>query len=77
MGKGFIVGYGKNEHRYKIGNVTYTVSAKFAKPFCPGSKTYADRLKNFVGSDFADLTADNDSDNLIDGYVCSAAGKEE
>ena len=77
MGKGFIIGLGKNEHRYKIGNVTYIVSSKFAKPNFREDRTISDRLKNFVGSDFADLTADNDSDNLIDGYVCSAAGKEE
>ena len=77
MSKGFIVGLVSSEQEYRINGVTYAVSSKFAKPDFKTDKTISDRLKRFVGSDFADLTADNDSDNLIDGYVCSAAGKEE
>ena len=77
MGKGFIIGFGSPNREYKNGGVTYIVSSKFAKPDFKADRTISDRLKNFVKSDFADLTADNDSDNLVDGYVCSAAGKEE
>ena len=77
MGKGFIIGLVNSEQEYKINGVTYVVSSRFAKPNFREDRTISERLKNFVGSDFADLTADKNSDNLIDGYVCSAAGKEE
>ena len=77
MSKGFIIGLISSEQEYRINGVTFVVSSRFAKPNFREDQTISDRLKNFVGSDFADLTADNDYDNLIDGYVCSAAGKEE
>ena len=73
----WIIGFGTAEHEYKIGDVTYIVTSHFAKPTDEEKLTIADRMKRFVGGDFADLTADTDTD-IIDGeYVCSAAGKED
>ena len=77
MGSNWIIGLGAAEHEYKIGDVTYIVTSHFAKPTDTEKQTISDRMKRFVGGDFADLTADTDAD-IIDGeYVCSAAGKED
>ena len=77
MENNWIIGFGANEREYEIGDVTYIVTSHFAKPADAEKQTISDRMKNFVGGDFADLTADIDA-NTIDGeYVCSAAGKED
>ena len=73
----WIIGLGAAEHEYKIGDVAYIVTSHFAKPTDAEKLTITDRMKSFVGGDFADLTANIDAD-IIDGeYVCSAAGKED
>ena len=77
MADNWIIGLGAAEHEYKIGDVTYIVTSHFAKPTDAKIMTITDRMKSFVGGDFADLTANIDAD-IIDGeYVCSAAGKED
>ena len=73
----WIIGLGAVEHEYKIGDVTYIVTSHFAKPTDTEKLTITDRMKSFVGGDFADLTADMDSATINDEYVCSAAGKED
>ncbi|MBR4910085.1 MAG: hypothetical protein IKZ47_02025 [Clostridia bacterium] len=77
MGNNWIIGLGAGEHEYKIGDVTYIVTSHFAKPTDTEKLTIADRMKSFVGGDFADLTADMDADTIDGEYVCSAAGKED
>ena len=77
MEDNWIIGLGAGEREYKIGDVTYIVTSHFVKPTDTEKQTISDRMKRFVGGDFADLTADIDA-NTIDGeYVCSAAGKED
>ena len=73
----WIIGFGAAEHEYKIGDVTYIVTSHFAKPTDAEKLTITDRMKSFVGGDFADLTADTDADIINGEYVCSAAGKED
>ena len=77
MGNNWIIGLGEGEREYKIGDVTYIVTSHFAKPTDTEKMTIADRMKSFVGGDFADLTADIDADTIDGEYVCSAAGKED
>ena len=74
MGNKWIIGLGADEHEYKIGDVTYIVTSHFVKPSDENKQTVADKLKHYVGGDFADLTADIDSDTIDGEYVCSAAG---
>ena len=66
----WIIGFGAVEHEYKIGDVTYIVTSHFAKPTDAEKLTITDRMKRFVGGDFADLTADMDADILtVNMYV--------
>ena len=73
----WIVGLGLEKHSYKIGDVTYVVTPHFAKPTKEDKSTFSDRVKNFIGGDFTDLTANMDADTIDGEYVCSAAGKED
>ena len=66
MGNNWIIGLGAGKREYKIGDVTYIVTSHFAKPTGSEKQTISDRMKSFVGGDFADLTADMDADT-IDG----------
>ena len=77
MADNWIIGLGAGEREYKIGDVTYIVTSHFAKPTDTEKLTITDRMKSFVGGDFADLTADMDADTIDGEYVCSAAGKED
>ena len=77
MADNWFIGFGAVEHEYKIGDVTYIVTSHFAKPTDAEKLTITDRMKSFVGGDFADLTADMDADTIDGEYVCSAAGKED
>lgn len=72
----WIIGLGADEHEYKIGDVTYIVASHFVKPSKEKCQTITEKLKKFVGGDFADLTADIDSDTIDGEYVCSAAGEQ-
>ena len=73
----FIIGLGIKEHEYKIGNVTYIVGSRFQRPFESEQITLSDRMKSYLGGDFADLTEDIEKDRIDSEYVCSAAGEEE
>lgn len=77
MGDNWIIGLGIDEREYKIGDVTYIVTSHFAKPTDEEKLTITDRMKRFVGSDFADLTDEPDTDTMNAEYGCSAAGKED
>lgn len=77
MADNWIIGLGEVEHEYKIGDVTYIVTSHFAKPTEPDNQTITDRMKHFVGSDFADLTDEPDTNTMNAEYGCSAAGKED
>ena len=52
-------------HEYKIGDVTYFVSAEF------------ERVQRTVVSNLIPLTPGQASDTIAAEYVCSAAGKED
>ena len=73
----WIMSLGPDEHEYKIGDVTYVVAARFIEPSENERPTISDRLKSFIGGNFADLTPDMNEDRIDSEYVCSAAGKEE
>ena len=77
MGDNWIISLGIEEHQYKIGDVTYIVTSHFAKPTDMEKQTITDRMKHFVGSDFADLTDEPDTNTMNAEYGCSAAGKED
>ena len=77
MESNWIIGFGAAEHEYKIGDVTYIVTSRFAKPTEPEKKTLSERMKGFVGGDYAELTVDPAEDTIDCEYVCSAAGKED
>jgi len=77
MGDNWIIGLGADEREYKIGDVTYIVKSHFAKPTDEEKLTITDRMKRFVGGDFADLTDEPDADTMNAEYGCSAAGKED
>ena len=57
-------------HEYKIGDVTYFVSAEFER----SSQT---NLQRTVVSNLIPLTPGQASDTIAAEYVCSAAGKED
>ena len=77
MSNNWIIGLGSGEHKYKIGDVTYIVASHFIDPFKQERTTITDKLKSFIGSDFADLTPDMDADIIGSEYVWSAVGKED
>ena len=77
MADKWIIGLGADEREYKIGDVTYIVTSHFAKPTDSEKLTISDRMKRFVGGDFADLTDEPDTDTMNAEYGCSAAGKED
>ena len=77
MSDNWIIGLDAGEHEYKIGDVTYIVASHFVNPFDQEKPTISDKLKSFVGSDFADLTSDTDANIIGSEYVRSAAGKED
>ena len=62
------------EHKYKIGDVTYFVSAEFEH----NSQTnLRDRVQRTVVSNLIPLTARQAVDTMAAEYVCSAAGEED
>lgn len=67
------VSYGK-VHEYKIGDVTYFVSAEFERS---SQTNLRDRVQRTVVSNLIPLTPGQASDTIAAEYVCSAAGKED
>lgn len=73
--KNWIVGIGCGERKYKISNVTYTVSSSF-EPF-ESKNSIKGRFERTIVSDFVPLTIKTPDCIMADEYVCSAAGKED
>lgn len=72
----FIIGLGGGHRQYQINNVTYVVDGKFAKPtHSEDDKTLSGKLEQYVGSEFADLTLDDDIDRMEQKPVRSTAEK--
>lgn len=72
MSKWF-VGIGCKPREYTVNSVRYIVSSRFTE----NDNTVADRLKSYIKSNFADLTAPKNRDIMTDEYACSAAGEED
>ena len=68
----------KGGHReYKIGSVTYVVSGQYHEKKKDGTdKTFADRIEDFIGSEFAELTDTEEESNIKPKNARRAAGKE-
>ncbi len=62
------------DNEYVINCVRYLVSSRFSKT---ENKTMKEKLSDFIGSDFAHLTTDEDENTIQAEYVCSTAGKED
>ena len=71
----WIVGIGCGERKYKVNNVTYTVSSSF-EPF-DSKNNIKERFERTIVSDFVPLTLLTPKDKMTDEYVCSAAGEED
>ncbi len=63
-----------NSNEYIINGVRYIVSTQFSKT---ENKTMKEKLSDFIGSDFAHLTTDEDKNTIQAEYVCSTAGEED
>ena len=63
-----------NSNEYIINGVRYIVSTQFSKT---ENKTMIEKLSDFIGSDFAHLTNNEDKNTIQAEYVCSTAGKED
>ena len=71
----FIIGLNQGEQReYRIGDVTYYVSAKFERN---SQNNLRDRIRRTVVGDFAPLTVLQADDTMASEYACSTVGKEE
>ena len=68
----------KGGHReYKINGVTYVVSGQYHDEKNDGTdKTFADRIEDFIGSEFAELTDIAEEPNINKKNAHRAAGKE-
>ena len=58
---------------YIINGVRYVVSSQFSKT---EEKTLKDKLSDFIGSDFAQLTKAEERNTMQEEYFCLTAGKE-
>ena len=61
-------------NEYVINGVRYIVSTCFSKT---ENKTMKEKLSEFIGSDFAQLTTTEDENTIQAEYACSTAGKED
>ena len=68
----------KGGHReYKINGVTYVVSGQYRDEKKDGTdKTFKDRIEDFIGSEFAELTDTEEESNIKPKNAHRAAGKE-
>ena len=68
----------KGGHReYKINGVNYVVLGQYRDEKKDGTdKTFADRIEDFIGSEFAELTDIDDEPNINKKNAHRAAGKE-
>ena len=69
---------GKNDYsdnnEYVINGVRYIVSTQYSKT---ETMTLKDRIKKYIGSDFAHLTTTEDINTINKECVCMTAGKED
>ena len=61
-------------NEYVINGVRYIVSTRFSKT---ENKTMKEKLSEFIGSDFAQLTTTEDENTIQAEYVCSTAVEED
>lgn len=63
-----------NANEYVINGVRYFVSVKHSET---ESMTFIDKIKRYLGSDFAHLTTAEDINTINTECVCMTAGKED
>lgn len=61
-------------NEYIINGVRYVVSTQYSKT---ETMTLKDRIKKYIGSDFAHLTTAEDINTINKECVCMIAGKED
>ncbi len=68
-----------SEALYEINGVKYIVSSKFStlESILKIENTIKDKVKKYVGSDFADLNVENDNDILENDVMNTTARKED
>ena len=72
-----MLGLAGGHREYKIGDVTYVVDGRYAEPRDDGTdKTFADRIEDFIGSEFAELTDGDEEPTIKPKNAHRAAGKE-
>ena len=72
-----MLGKASGHREYKIGGVTYVVDGRYAETKSDGTdKTFKDRIEDFIGSEFAELTDTEEEPNIISKNAHRAAGKE-
>ena len=72
-----LLGLTGGHREYKINGVTYVVSGQYSEEKKDGTdKTFADRIEDFIGSEFAELTDIDDEPNINKKNAHRAAGKE-
>ncbi|MGN0486892.1 MAG: hypothetical protein ACI4GB_06625 [Acutalibacteraceae bacterium] len=64
---------GSDVNVYFINGVRYVVSSQFSTT---EEKTLKDKLSDFIGSNFAQLTKDEERNTMQEDYFCLTAGKE-
>ena len=72
-----LLGLTGGHREYKTNGVTYVVSGQYHEKKNDGTdKTFADRIEDFIGSEFAELTDIDEGPNLKKNNARRAAGKE-
>ena len=64
---------GADTNVYFINGVRYVVSSQFSTV---EEKTLKEKLSDFIGSDFAQLTKEEERNTMQEEYFCLTAGKE-
>lgn len=72
-----LLGLQGGHREYKINGVTYVVDGRYTEEKKDGTdKTFGDRIEDFIGSEFAELTDIDDEPNINKKNAHRAAGKE-
>ncbi len=72
-----LLGLTGGHREYKIGDVTYVISGEYTEAKNDGTdKTFADRIEDYIGSEFAELTDVEVPPNIESKNAHRAAGKE-
>ena len=72
-----LLGLTGGHREYKVNGVTYVVSGQYHEEKKDGTdKTFSDRIEDFIGSEFAELTDIDEEPNLKKNNARRAAGKE-